>query len=330
MARSTTVAIKRKRYSQIMICAVVLRYFLYFYAFISFIFWLLNCFEVDWLYLFNPVFRAPILFVRKILNYYPQGVGVDFSLAIIGCISVVLGFIANCISDAFQQKLYDIEEEEERIIAQRRERNRKVSSLQSKAPEIPYAAQKTTVQENPKLLFLISPQIKKIKRKKDDLELTLKEVQDWKLRINKKLLEQISYSKPIQKGYYRKNLFLLYENFDYVDDFVYYIKPTLATISAEFKKYGVSVNFCSVLSSISNISSTLEKELDIMDIILSLKFFDEIMLTQKFKINYDNKNIQQYILKFKGEYNLSKNLTISNRQPLYMLEEKNRKGDPTK
>ena len=65
------------------------------------------------------------------------------------------------------------------------------------------------------------------------------------------------------------------------------------------------------------------KELDLMDIVLSLKFHNEIMLTQRFKIAYDNKDIQQYSMKFKGEYNLSKNLTITNRQPLYKLEEKN-------
>lgn len=326
MAKPNNIALRRQKYSQIMVCAVWLRYILYFYSFISFLFWLLNCFEVDWLYLFNPVFKGPIIFVRKILNYSPQGVGVDFSLAIIGGIALMLGFFANWITEVIQQKLYDLEEEEERLLMQRRERNRK--TLYANRPIGLQTVDISTgniEQENPKLLFIISPQIKRIKKKQDDIELTLKEVQDWKQRVNKKLLEQVLYSKPMQKGYYRKNLFLLYNDFNYVDDFVYYIKPTLATIATEFKKYGIIVSFCTVLSSISTVATNLEKELDLMDIILSLKFYNEIMLTQRFKINYDNKTIQQYEMKFKGEYNLSKNLTITNRQPLYMLEEKEKK-----
>lgn len=330
MAKPKNIALKRKKLSQIMICAVWLRYILYFYSFISFVFWLLNCFEVDWLYLFNPVFKGPIIFVRKILNYSPQGVGVDFSLAIIGGLALILGFFANWISETIQQKLYELEDEEERIISQRRERNRRplyanrpvgLQTVDISSPNIE--------PENPKLLFLISPQIKRIKRRQDDIELTLKEVQDWKQRVNKKLIEQVIYSKPMQKGYYRKNLFLLYNDFNYVDDFVYYIKPSLTAIITEFKKYGILVTFCTVLSSISNVATNLEKELDLMDIILSLKFYNEIMLTQRFKINYDNKTMQQYVMKFKGEYNLSKNLTITNRQPLYMLEEKGKKEKTT-
>lgn len=328
MAKPINIAIQRKKTSQIMICTIVLRYILYFYAFISFVFWLLNCFEVDWLYIFNPVFKVAIIFVRKILKYSPQGVGVDFSLAIIGSISLALGFISNWISDVQQQKLYDLDEEEERILAQKRERNKR-NALQNRQAGMQTVniASTATEAENSKLLFLIAPQIKKIKRRQDDIELTLKEVQDWKQKVNKRLLQEISYSKPLQKGYYRKNLFLLYNDFNYIEDFVYYIKPTLTTISSDFKKNGIIVTFCSVLSAVSSVSTGLEKELDLMDIIISLKFYNEIMLTQRFKINYDNKSVQQYLMKFKGEYNLSKNLTITNRQPLYMLEEKGKKGE---
>ncbi len=328
MARPTNIALQIKKFSRIKVCVVWLRYFLYFYAFISFVFWLLNCFEVDWLYIFNPVFKGPIIFVRKVLNYSPQGVGVDFSLAIIGGISLMLGFILNSISDKIQSKLYDLEDEEERLILKIRERNRKTPFKTTSAPAdgipmVDAVASPNIEVENPKLLFLIAPQVKRIKRRQDDLDLTIKEVQYWKQRINKTLLEHFSPSKPMQKGYYRKNLFLLYNDFNYVEDLVYHAKPTLAQIITEFKKYGVIVSFCTVLSSISSVAANLEKELDLMDIVLSLKFHNEIMLTQRFKIAYDNKDIQQYSMKFKGEYNLSKNLTITNRQPLYKLEEKN-------
>ena len=51
----------------------------------------------------------------------------------------------------------------------------------------------------------------------------------------------------------------------------------------------------------------------------------------KYKFLYDSddkyKTIQQYDLQLKGEYNLSKNLTVTNRQPLYSLLERNKKGE---
>ena len=122
----------------------------------------------------------------------------------------------------------------------------------------------------------------------------------------------------MQKGYYRKNLFLMYRDFNYVDDFLYYIKPTLDSIILEFRKYGVSVSFSSVLSSIAQIEN-LEKELDCMDTILSLNFINDFIVTIRFKVTYDNKPVHQYQVVLKGEYNLSKNLTISNKQPLFAL-----------
>ena len=138
----------------------------------------------------------------------------------------------------------------------------------------------------------------------------------WKQRVNQKLIANISYSNPQQKGYYRKNLFLMYQDFNYVDEFVYYIKPTLDSIVLEFRKYGIAISFCYVLSALSQMQN-LEKELDCMDTILSLNFVNEFVVTNRFKITYDNKAIQQYQMQLKGEYNLSKNLSISNNTTAY-------------
>ena len=118
----------------------------------------------------------------------------------------------------------------------------------------------------------------------------------------------------------------MYKDFYYVEDFVYYIKPTIASIVSEFKKYGISLKFNYVLSSIANLD-TLEKELDCMDTILSLDFGSEYIVTNRFKITYENKQIRKYILKMKGEYNLSKNLSVTNRQPLFSLQEKTKQGE---
>jgi len=243
-------------------------------------------------------------------------------LAIIGGSSLLLGFIFDFgVNNLYQRILY-LEEEEERKIKNRRMREKR----EIKRQLMPTETSDIKPFENSKLLFLITPNVKKIKRKTDKLELTFQEVELWKQRINKKLIENVAYSKPLQKGFYRKNLFLMYKDFNYTDDFIYYIKPTLDSIVIEFKKYGISVNFTYVLSALTNLEN-LEKELDCMDTILSLNFVNEILVTNRFKVTYDNKATQKYDLQLKGEYNISKNLTVSNKQALYVLLERKKKGE---
>ena len=302
--------------AQMLFCVKFFRFVFFFYSFLSFVFWFLNCFEVDWLYLFNWLFVLPYQAVS--LFYKPEGVSADFSLAIIGGIALLLGFIFNSVVDYLYNKVLDLEEEEERRLAQRRMQRKKMNSMRQNSP-----IQQTEVEvidpfATSKLLFIIQPHVNKIKRKEEDLELTFQEVEVWKQRVNKKLLENVSYSKPMQKGYYRKNLFLMYKDFNYVDDFLYYIRPTLDSIVLEFRKYGVAISFCYVLSSIAKLEN-LEKELDCMDTILSLNFVNDFIVTNRFKVTYDNKPVHQYNMTFKGEYNLSKNLTVSNKQPLFIL-----------
>lgn len=308
--------------AQILNCVKFFRFVFFFYAFISFVFWFLNCLEVDWLYLFNWLFVIPYQFV--ILFYKPEGISADFTLAIIGGSALIIGFIIEFISNSLYQKLLYLKEKEEKRIMQERMKRRKLQAQRLNAHQNAAVEMGNNI-ESANLLFLISPHIAKIKRNEDDLDLTFQEVEIWKQRINKKILENLNYSKPLQKGYYRKNLFFIYKDFNYVDDFVYYLNPTLDSIILEFKKYGIFVSYCYVLSSIVTISN-LEKELDCMDTILSLNFTNETIVTNRFKITYDNKNNPNYLLSLRGEYNLSKNLSISNRQPLYSLKDRKTKG----
>ena len=67
--------------AQILYGAKFFRFAFFFYSFLSFIFWFLNCLEVDWLYMFNWLFIIPYQIVT--VFYTPQGVSADFSLAII-------------------------------------------------------------------------------------------------------------------------------------------------------------------------------------------------------------------------------------------------------
>lgn len=312
--------IQLNTFAQILYGVKFLRFAFFFYSFLSFVFWFLNCFEVDWLWRFTWLFQIPYIIVSTF--YTPQGVSADFSLAIIGGSSLLLGFIFDFGVNNLYQRIIYLEEEEERKIKNRRMREKR----EIKRQVMPTESSDIKPFENSKLLFLILPNVKKIKRKTDKLELTFQEVELWKQRINKKLIENVAYSKPLQKGFYRKNLFLMYKDFNYTDDFIYYIKPTLDSIVIEFKKYGISVNFAYVLSALTNLEN-LEKELDCMDTILSLNFVNEILVTNRFKVTYDNKATQKYDLQLKGEYNISKNLTVSNKQALYVLLERKKKGE---
>ncbi len=286
------------------------------YASLCFIFCFLNFFEVDWLNMFSWLFIGPYWVVSRF--YTPKALSLDFSLAIVGGFFVLLGMACDPILNKLYGRILELREEMDR----KNEKRKMIRAKKKIAKPVMNFVEESNKTENPfensKLLFLILPNTKKIKRKKEDMELTFQEVEIWKQRVNKKLIENVNYSNPIQKGYYRKNLFLVYNDFNYVDDFIYYISPTLQSISMEFKKYGINVSYCYVLSAISDIN-TLEKELDCMDTTLALNFVNEFIVTNRFKVTYDYKTTKKYKLILKGEYNLSKNLSISNRQPLYTL-----------
>ncbi len=309
-------------FTLMLMCVKFLRFVFFVYSALSFIFWFLNCFEVEWLYLFNWLFAGPYWLVS--LFYTPQGISADFSLAIVGGITLFLGFSFEFFVNSLYQKISNLQEEEERKMEKRRMLRQKRRTAKPLASYTEEQKKEESPFENSKLIFLILPNIKKIKRRKEDMELTFQDVEIWKQRINKKLIENVNYSNPLQKGYYRKNLFLVYNDFNFVDDFIYYITPTLESLTLEFRKYGISVSFCYVLSAIHDMK-TLEKELDCMDTTLALNFVNEFIVTNRFKITYDNKASKKYQLEFKGEYNLSKNLSISNRQPLYTLTDRTKK-----
>lgn len=308
------------KFSRILFCMKILKFVFFVYAFVSFMFWFLNCFELDWLYLFNWLFLFPYKIVS--IFYKPTGLSADFSLAIIGIISVLFGLACELFSGNLYQKISDLQEELEKYEEQKKRVNpRRTKPIPGGTPPLGIpGAQDVTIDENAVLIFIIHPHIHKIKNKPTDTDLTFQDVEDWRQRVNKQILDNIKSSLPQQKGYYRKNLFLVYKDFNYIDDFICYIRPTIDSIVAEFKKYDIDVQFNYVLSSILQIS-TLEKELDLMDTILSLNFINTFILTDKFKNTYERKAVKKYTMDLKGEYNLSKNLSISNIQPLFIFKE---------
>ena len=307
--------------SRILLIMKAAKFILFFYSFLAFFFWFLNCFEFEWLYLFNWIFTLPFKIVS--IMYKPTGLGADFSLAIIGVVSLVSGLVLEFLSGQMYPKVYELQEHLEKYQRQKKNVKPKLAKPIPGGGGYPYGSVVEMAEiydENLLLLFIIQPHIHKIKEKPNDIDLTFQEVEMWRQRINSNILESIKYSQPMQKGYYRKNLFLVYKDFNYVDDFIYYIRPTINSIVTEFKKFGIDVQFSYVLSSISQVSA-VEKELDLMDTILSLNIINTFILTSRFKRAYDIKSVKKYIMVLKGEYNLSKNLAISNVQPLYVFKE---------
>jgi|GEM_PF-4495691 len=320
---------KIKTFSQSLMLVKMFKFLLFFYSFLSFLFWFLNCFEFEWLYLFDWMFMIPY----KIVNvfYKPAGLSADFSLAIIGVISLIAGLAFEFLSGSLYQKISDLQDEYDKYIEQKKRqkprRPRPVPHGGNDYPQALYSrTQSFAADDNLMLVFIIQPHIHKIKSLPGTIDLTFQEVELWRQRINKQILEDLKYSKPMQKGYYRKNLFLVYRDFNYVDDFVYYMRPTIESIIALFKKYDIEVTFSYVLSVAAQLP-LLEKELDIMDTILSLNFINMFILTSKFKQAYEIRTVPKYKMESKGEYNLSKNLTVSNLQPLFVFKDVYNQGE---
>ena len=82
-----------------------LRFVFYFYSFLCFAFWFLNCFEMD-LYRFNFLFIGPYKIVRA-LGYRVDGVSIDFSLVIIGVLSLAVGGIIDFVCNNMYDKFLD-------------------------------------------------------------------------------------------------------------------------------------------------------------------------------------------------------------------------------
>ena len=291
------------------------------YSGICFLFWFLNCLEVDGLYNFSFLFIYPYKLVSMV--YKPQGISLDFTLAIIGGVSCLIGFIFNNSVNIIYEIIFKLEDKKDKIKAEQKRIREKKLAKKKAAKDI------NTLVQDGKLVFLITPHMNKIKRQKDDFDLTFQEIEYWKQTVNKEIIKKVNFVKPVQKGYYRKNLFMQFKDFACVDDFVYFLKPTLASISLDAKKEGVLVTFSIVLSAIFD-NDNLEAELDCMDTILSLNLTEYIIVTGRFKINYDARNNSIYLMKLLGEYNLSKNLTVSNNQPIYSLLNKENATLPTR
>ncbi|MCD7879858.1 MAG: hypothetical protein LUG16_08000, partial [Candidatus Gastranaerophilales bacterium] len=157
---------------QVMTCCRFLRVIFYGYGVIALLFWFLNCFEIDWLYLFNWLFSIPYQIIS--LFYRAEGLSADFSLAIISGISLIIGFCIDLGLNSLFQKLVEMEEEEEK-----KQRNKKLRVKKTISRPKPFLETEETQVNfiDSSLLFLINPHVNKIKKSKSDADLSFQDIE---------------------------------------------------------------------------------------------------------------------------------------------------------
>ena len=221
------------------------------------------------------------------------------------------------------QELYEKYTEQKKAKKNRRKSAKPVPGGSREFPNMRgFNPELITEDDNIMLLFIIQFHIHKLQLGPDDAELAFPDAEQWRKRANKHILESLKQqnNQPMQKGYYKKNLFLAYRDFGCTDSFIDYIRSEINFIAADFAAQNIDVQYGCVFSAVTQLSA-LEKELDLMDTILSLHFTNKFILTSSFNKAYDLKSERKHAQILKGMYNLSKNLSVSNVQQLYEFKD---------
>jgi len=262
-----------------------------------------------------PVFirfflEVPYIAVRM-CGYIPRGAGTDFTGAIVGSFFLVIGFFANYIADSMEQVVASMPQTQPRSNV----RNGSISPVNYNSHS---DAIETIDITKKKFVFLLEVKI-------SDVQIAVRsshaDSEKLKKRICDAIIDNLNMNKLAQCGFYKKNLFIVYKDFEYIDNFIYYIKVTLDSLAKEFATPQVMIDFNVTFSVISNLSQ-LENELTTMDMILNLNILNEFVSTSKFKTAYENQERTKYVLVTKGTYNLSRNLSINNNQDLFSIRER--------
>ncbi len=181
-----------------------------------------------------------------------------------------------------------------------------------------------TLQNNRKVkenfIFLLDIKLTNISNFIQEGRLSSEDMNKLKTKFYEALLNNINENQVSQKGFYRKKLFIIYKDFEYIDNFVFYTRETLNSLAKEFTKPSLKIDFLIALSSIGSIED-LSYELNQLDTIICLDINNEFVTTASFKHIYETLTKKQYKLTSKGIYNLSKNLHVSNNQEIYNIRE---------
>lgn len=282
------------------------------YAFFGLLYWILYTSNVpsieNYFWLFKPSWDLVKIFYTYTPNSNQQAI--DFT--------GVIGSIAMIIFSNIAKNAYDlIEENEEKY---KIELHKKAQKQARMAPKATSQNVKNEPKELIEFIFILDVQITNISNFIQDEKLEFEEVEKLKEKFYESLLNNLNKNQIRQKGIYNKKLYLIYKDFNYVDNFIFYTKETLNALSREFSRPSIKIDFLVGLTKLYATDS-LNEEINILDTIICLGIKNEFICTSSFKINYERREKKQYKLTTKGIYNLSKNLNISNNQEIYSLKE---------
>lgn len=209
------------------------------------------------------------------------------------------------------------------------EENAKIADIKRKErAEKRAVAQKKTAIHNRNLaknqesgfVFLLDISIKQVSGFIQEDVLSPEEIAKIKNNFFTTLMNNLNLNQVLQKGYYKKKLFLVYKNAQYFDDFIYYTRETLNSMSKEFVRPTLRIDFLVGLNAIAP-NEDFKEKLDILDTVNKLNLKNEFICTQSLKDIYSCMPKQNYVMSSKGVYNLSKNLNVSNNQEIFSLRE---------
>ncbi|MDD3237784.1 MAG: hypothetical protein PHV37_06770 [Candidatus Gastranaerophilales bacterium] len=292
--------------------------FCMFYAFFSIVYWLLYTSKVEGVENFFWLFKPSWDFVGLFYTYKPtiSDELVDFTGVISAIIFIIL---ANSVKFLYEF-LADIETKIETWSRKKPSTTDKILSKKNTSSQIRANTKKTLLKEPSNFLFLLDVKITNLSNFIQEEKMTPEEIEKMKNKFHQALLNNINQNQIKQKGLYKKKLYLIYKDFSNVDNFIFYTRETLNSLSKEFLKPTLRIDFLVALGSLAP-SDDLTKEISVLDTIICLNLQNEFIATSAFKNIYFNQEKKHYKLVTKGVYNLSKNLHVTNNQEIYSLRE---------
>lgn len=284
--------------------------FCMFYAFFTLVYWLLETSNVpgitDYAWLFQPMWD----FVKLFYTYKAKSQDelIDFT-GVISAICLIL--MSNTV-----KSLYEVLNNVEHSMNLQKAKKAKNIALNGK----PVAPVKKSAKDLTSFIFILDVKITNLSNFIQEEKMTPEAMDRLKTKFHEALLNNINQNQITQKGLFKKKLYLIYKEFDYIDNFIFYTRETLNSLSREFSKPTLRIDFLVALGCLGQ-NDDLNTEINILDTIICLNLQNEFISTSAFKRRYDDRQKKQYRLVTKGVYNLSKNLNVTNNQEIYSLRE---------
>ena len=285
--------------------------FTMFYAFFNIMYWVLTTSQIpgieSYYWLFQPIWDTVGLFYTFHQDANSQLI--DFT----GVISaVVLIILSNSIKGLYEF-LNNFELNYKVTIANKAKKTK--TSDKSSAVSL-----KKSPKELTSFIFMLDVQITNVSNFIQEEKLSPEAVDELKKKFHEALLNNLNQNQITQKGYFKKKLYLIYKAFDYIDNFIFYTRETLNSLSREFSKPTLRIDFLVSLGRLRPTDDFMQ-EINILDTIICLNLKNEFVTTVGFRNLYEDRNKRQYKNVTKGIYNLSKNLNINNNQEIFSMKE---------